>query len=271
MKFSFVVFLASFILATSRVQANPCENSAISAPKGKLSSVMFRHAGGSTGGKWMKDEDGVVWFVKKDMHYPELQTSAEPIAARIYSHFGYNTPVTYKVIIKGVHHSASRDAGETSGASNFSDRNTSEIRQMRVVAAYLKDWDRLANHTNNQDMPDGSLLVLDFGGTLGSRARGEYKPGNIVSKAIGSFESTEDIKTIYTSFGISAGNDHPWKKITKDDAEKVIEKFKTLTDEKITAIVKTAQYSNPSDESYMIEALKTRRNGIIKNLLSVIP
>lgn len=241
-----------------------------SGPQGKLLDVS-RQAGGSTGGKWVKDENGVNWFLKRDVYYSELQTSAEAISSQIYRHFGYTTPETVKVIVNGVHFSASKDIGESHQWTDFSNRNTTEIRQMRIVAAYLKDWDRLGNPANNRDMPDGSLVILDFGGTLGSRAQGRHKPGPVFNDAIGSFESTTDVNVIYGSFAIQASANHPWMKITRDDAQNVIEKFKTLTDEKIVAIVKSARYSDPKTESAMIQALETRRNGIIENLLSLFP
>lgn len=88
-------------------------------PKGQLTTIQ-RFAGGSTGGKWLADENGVNWFVKRDVHYSELQTSAEPIAAQIYQHFGYKTPDTAKLVNNGVHYSASRDIGQNHHATDFS-------------------------------------------------------------------------------------------------------------------------------------------------------
>lgn len=154
--------------------------------------------------------------------------------------------------------------------TDFSDQDTSEIRQMRVVAAYLKDWDRLGNPENNRNMPDGSLVIFDFGGTLGSRAQGRHKPGQIFSDAIGNFEATTDVNIIYGSFEIQTSASHPWMKITQGDVQRVIEKFKMLTNEKITEIVKSAQYSDPRDEGYMIQALEARRDGIITKLITFL-
>ncbi|MGE0632079.1 MAG: hypothetical protein AB7O96_06705 [Pseudobdellovibrionaceae bacterium] len=239
-------------------------------PKGKLVALK-RPVDGGTGGKWASDENGINWFVKRDLTYSELQTSAEPIAAQVYQHFGYHTPETVKFIKNKIHYSASKDIGQNHSATNFSEINTSEIRQMRVVAAYLKDWDRLGNPLNNKKMPDGSLTILDFGGALGSRSMGEHKPGQVVSDAIGCFEATSNIDTIYSSFTIKASSDHPWMKINRSDAEAVIQKFRFLSDEKIESIVRSAQYSKVADHNFMAHALKLRRDGIVSHLLSLFP
>lgn len=236
--------------------------------RGKLKRV-HREALGSTGGKWLSDLNGTVWFVKSDVIYKDLQTSAEVISSQIYQFFGYRTPETVKFMKDGITYSASKDIGN-GYATDFTDMNTSEIRQMRIVAAYLKDWDRLGNPENNMELRDGSLVILDFGGSLGSRAQGLHKPGEVVSDAIGSFEATSDIHTIYSSFKVQAPDDHPWRNINKHDAEAVVNKFKLLSDEKIEAIVNSAKYSKRSDRDYMIRALKIRRDGIISNLIEVI-
>lgn len=235
------------------------------SPIGLLSETT-RSSTGSTGGRWQRDKNGIDWFVKKDVHYPELQTSAEVIASNVYRHFGYNTPLTLKFIKNGVHFSASRDVGKSLRSTDFSTLDNPEIRQLRIVAAFLKDWDRLGNPANNLVMPDGSVLLLDFGGTLGSRAQGRHKPGTIVSNAIGSFENSTDLSKIYDSFSVNASSMHPWNNLIRSDIEAVVLKFRALTNEKIESIVNEARYSSASDAQYMVDALKTRRDTIIDQL-----
>lgn len=252
-----------------QAKANTCAGSHLDyAPYGILTEIS-RQSTGSTDGRWMRDEKGVIWYVKKDSHYNELQTSAEVISSQIFQHFGYNTPITTKVTINGVRFSASKDIGEKHESTDFFGENTTENRQLRVVTAYLKDWDRIGNPENNRKMPDGSLILLDFGGSLGARAQGHHKPGAVFSDAIGSFESTTDISVIYSSFAFRSTPGHPWQKINQDDITLVIEKFKSLSDDKITKIVKMAGYSDIKDERYMIQALKLRRDGIIEYLPSL--
>lgn len=79
-------------------------------------------------------------------------------------------------------------------------------------------------------MYDDSLVILDFGGTLGSRAQGEHKPGEVFSDAIGSFEATSDIHIIYSSFQVNTDSAHPWMNINRTDAQAVVQKFRHLTD-----------------------------------------
>lgn len=243
------------------------------APTGPIGQLIEvdRAAGGSTGGEWQSDESGTTWFVKRDVHYSELQTSAEAIASQIYRHFGYTTPDTVVFYHNGIRSSASRDIGPNHYATDFSNMNSSETRQIRVVAAYLKDWDRLATRSNNRKMIDGSVVILDFGGALGSRAQGRHKPGPVFSDAIGNFEATTDINTIYSSFNVEASPNHPWMEINRAHIQAVVQKFKLLTDEKIEGIVASAQYSSETDHDYMVRALKLRRDGIIANLLPLFP
>ncbi|EFK96153.1 protein containing Metal-dependent phosphohydrolase domain [sediment metagenome] len=240
--------------------------------RGPKGSLRFKGRGsGTMGGNWYVDEEGVKWFLKPDSHHSELQTSAEVISSRIYEHFGYTTPETVIVNIKGKRYSASKFLGKRRFA-DLSKNRSDKFRQMRIIAAYLKDWDRLANIRNNFNLGNDEFASLDFGGTLGSRAHGMHKAGKVFSEAIGTFETTEDISVVYDSFKVNdLPNDHPWRNLVQNDAHQVIDKFRTLTDEKIEEIVKAAQYSDQKDAAYMIEALKKRRDGIITNLLSKFP
>jgi hypothetical protein len=242
-----------------------CVSNRLGGPVGKLVPIA-RYAGGSTGGRWYADELRVQWFVKADVHFPELQTSAEVISSEIYSFFGYHVPETFKLKQDGVPVSVSKDIGGDAQSTDFSGLDRQEVRQLRVVAAYLKDWDRLGNAANNRLAKDGALTLLDFGGALGARARGEHKPGRVFSKAVGAFEATDDLSIIFDQFIVHADRTHPWNRITRDDVLSVVERFKLLTDEKIEEIVKRAQYSRKEDEDYMISALKKRRDGISVSL-----
>lgn len=267
MFFSFSTFAAA-----GNVAPNKCAAlfSAGHGPTGKLTSLS-RRSEGSTGGRWIQDEAGNQWFVKKDVHYSELQTSAEVISSKIYQFFGYRTPETVIIVTDGVRYSASRDIGENNTWTDFSNMNSTEIRQMRIVASYLKDWDRLGNPSNNRLSPDGALTILDFGGTLGARAQGRHKPGRIFSNAIGNFEATPDVSVIYDSFQVQAESNHPWNRLIRRDAELIVNKFRQLDDAAIETIVDSAQYSNQLDRDYMVQALKIRRDGIIQDMLSRFP
>ncbi len=227
-----------------------------------------RKASGSTGGRWIKDKQGNSWFIKKDVLHPELQTSAEVISSLVYSYFGFNTPETRKEVIRGEFYSFSKDIGNGTMASDLSEFNNSEFRQMRIIAAYLMDWDRIGNPANNRVRPDGSVVLLDFGGTLGARAQGEFKPGKVFSPAIGSFNDGGN--TIYASFAPQISADHPWNKINKTDIKNALQKLKALDDGTIVRIVKAAKYTNRDDFRYMYETLVARRDNLIAELKALV-
>lgn len=229
----------------------------------------FRTAGGSTGGRWIKNAEGNSWFRKTDVLHPELQTSAEVISAYIYRAMGYNVPVTHKLKIEDRYYSFSKDIGANTKSSNLDNFKAPKDRILRVVAAYLKDWDRLGNPENNRVLPDGSLVLIDFGGTLGSRARGEFKPGPVVSEAIGAFDSGSQ-KDIYRSFMVNADQNHPWMKLTKQDLAMAIVLFEKLTNSYLYDAVSAANYSSAKDAQYMFETLKTRRDNLIAELKEML-
>lgn len=257
----FTIFVTG---ATSFAHASSCSKAHFERePVGSL-SMFYREDNGSNGGGWYKDQTGRNWYVKRDANpnYTHLQTSAEVIGSEIYRFFGYKTPKTYKIEIGGFVHSASLDVGETKNYTDFSLYDSSEVRQLRVVAAFLKDWDRFKNPKNNLVLKDGQLALIDFGGALGSKASGKHKQGIPFSDAVGVFENTHSIAEIYQSFRVNASPYHPWQKINLSDLEQIVEKFRRLSDQEIVRIVKSAKYELPSDEQYMISALISRRDAI---------
>lgn len=247
---------------------------------------------GSQRGQFYKDEKGEIWFLKKDIKHTELQTSAEVISAWIYRHFNYAAPETYIVTLHGIRYSASRILPPGKDTNLRDDMpNTPHYRAMRVVAAFLKDWDRTRS-LNNRIYTDGSVASYDFGGTLGARAEGEIKPGVIFSEAIGSFGSPKTyeiygkkssqswnrqwlgehpMKELFDSYNVDRlATGHPWKSLTLNDVRLILEYFRTLDTEKIIEIVDRAQYSNRRDQLQMIESLIVRRNAFLEYLLDYL-
>jgi hypothetical protein len=118
--------------------------------------------------------------------------------------------------------------------------------------------------------------MFDFGGTLGSKARGEHKPTwdewSVFSDSVGAFENTKDIKVVFGWFHDRFKPDgHAWHNVGRDDALAAIDLLKNLSDSDLESIVRAARYSNKTDEEYMVEALKNRRDGLIEGLLSYFP
>ncbi len=251
----------------------PISNS-LFTPLGELKST-GEIGDGFTEGEWHINKAGERWFVKQDVKYNELQTSAEVISSHLYRFFGYKTPIIHKFIKGGTHYALVKDAGPFYRNTDFNksnlSMNTSQVRQLKVVAAFLKDWDRVGNPHNNLVHLDENVTLIDFGGSLGGRARGEHKnPKKVFSPAIGGFEATKDIDVIYSSFQIQVNGPHPWRNLTQEDAAAIIEKFKQLKDSDIETIVDLAMYAKATDRNYMVHALKLRRDGIIEGLSSAI-
>lgn len=226
-----------------------------------------RPASGNTGGRWFRDEAGTSWFLKLDMHHPGLQTSAEVVCARLLACLGYRAPEIHKLVRGGLHISAARDVGEAVGTTLFDDLDVPAVRQLRVVAAYLKDWDRVApSTTNNLVHADGRLTLIDFGGTLGARALGRHKPGPVTSEAIGCFEAATELPTIWDEYRLQTGPDHPWRRVEPDDLCAAVARLSRLSDEQIVLTVEAARYPTSADAIAMIEALRVRRDTLIDGL-----
>ena len=198
------------------------------------------------------------------------------ISSGIYRHLGFNAPETYIVNHKGKRYAAVKSLGKNLKASDLADNTSEEWKELYFIGALLKDHDRIYAAKNNFDLGKGKFAMFDFGGTLGSKARGEHKkvwPGwKVESDSIGAFENTKDIDVVFGWFSKRfKPDDHAWSNVTRNDAVKSIERLKALKDEDIQKIVQEAKYSNKSDESYMTEALINRRDALIDGLLSYFP
>lgn len=162
--------------------------------------------------------------------------------------------------------------------------NTSFVRRLRVVAAFMADYDRIGNKSNNRLHADGTFTLIDFGGAFGSEARGQHKPGEAFSPAIGAFRANDTVFEIMnivplryfkinrlTSrlIHLPVQTTHPWRFLNQQDVTIVIEQMKQLTNDHIRNIVTTARYSKDSDREYMIHALIERRNTLIADLNSI--
>ncbi len=227
--------------------------------------------GGSNSGRWEKDEAGAFWFAKRDLSldYPELQTSAEVIGAEIYRFFGYKTPETKKVIRDGVHWVYSKNIGSHHTPTDLLPFQDRKSRQMKFAAAYLRDFNRPGNPANNRILEDGSLVILDFGGALGSWHTGTPKRSAKFSAAIGSFSGDDSAKKMLSESDFPGYAEHPWHNVDKQDALEFVSRLRELNDELITEIVMKAQYSRIEDQTFMIQALIQRRNTLVRDLVAL--
>lgn len=238
-------------------------------PKGKLHFVK-EESSSRTGGTWHKDEAGELWFLKADPIHKELQTAAEVISSDILRLFGYKTADTHIVYIDNERYAAIKFLGSGTKSTLINDApNTTEFRQLRLLSAFIEDWDRLRVGPNNLILSNGEIAYLDFAGSLGARPMGEHKPGFNFSEAIGPFGQKVHFAEVLNDYKVNwLPLNHPWRNLTSDDAKEFQRKLRELlTDSQIERIVKGAQYSQMNDELYMIEALKKRRDSFTGNAL----
>ena len=264
--FVFLVCLALYDAPSFAAPSAP-QKISYSVPKEPTGQLVYIRDQGRSG-KWYKDEAGLNWYAKPDEVHAELQTAAEVISSEIYRELGYFAPRVVIREINGVRHAVISEL-PTDGvpSDNLADVHSAELRQMRFIAAYLKDWDRMQSE-NNFRYGTSDFAIFDFAGSLGSRAQGEFKPGTVVSEAIGAYDGSEDAAKIYNSFKpMGLPKNHAWMQVTRADAEVIVAKLKTLTDNKLIRIVAAAKYTQASDTRYMTEALRTRRDALIFHLV----
>ena len=251
---------------TRREVASSVENNCNDAIK-----IFFRPASdtkGSTNSEWIIDEYGARQLIKKDVKYPHLQTSAEVISSKIYEHFGYNVPKITKSEKNGVPFVSVEEVKNVVGITDFRDQDNIKFRQLKIIAAYLIDWDRISNSNNNLVTKDSEIFLIDFGGSLGSRARGEYKPGVVSSPATGSYfhhSKDADFAAILADYSVdNVTPEHPWFRVTDEDIIDLIPAFLRLDEDKILSIVEEAKYPLDSDKEIMKQALLMRRDAFLR-------
>lgn len=240
-------------------------------PKGPVGELSFvKEVGGSTtGARWNVDQSGRMWITKTDTIHPEMQTAADLITGTLYRFVGYITPEsTIYRDASGRRVIAVKSFGQDLETTNLhTGFNSSYLRQLKYFAAFFKDWDRMRSG-NNFDIGEGAFAMIDFGGTLGSRAQGAYKPGKLVSPTIGAFEGNLTFEEIMGDFKIDyLPRNHPWHQdLRTSDAVDLLHKFSRLDDKVIAITVRNAKFSDPTDTRLMINILRSRRDAMIDGL-----
>ncbi|MGE0634372.1 MAG: hypothetical protein AB7O96_18295 [Pseudobdellovibrionaceae bacterium] len=246
-----------------------------SRPQGKLQFVRKLSDGdGNTGGNSqtkiiVTDRSGDLWVLKADRGPIELQTGADVIASQIYRSLGYAAVRSYIVQFEGQRYAATSYLGNRLPLDRFlNDINTPEFRQLRIFASFLKDWDRLRG-THNLALGKGKFGIMDFGGTLGSKALGDPKPGDAFSQQVGTFEPTNNGQKILEDFHVDwILKSHAWHKLTVKDLKSAAASLRTLTNNEMKKIVQSAEYSDARDSQYLLQSLIIRRNALIEFLES---
>ncbi|MBN2211416.1 MAG: hypothetical protein JW709_08475 [Sedimentisphaerales bacterium] len=268
-------------------------------PMQPFTILKVKTSGGSRG-FFAQDGRGDKYLVKlDDPDYPDCGSGAEIIAARIYWALGYRVPESYLVTITGTGDAqfdgqralASKFVpGETRGGWKYNwVRDRREFRALKLVAMWLNDLDRSDN--NNIAAVHDDLItfyMLDFNSALGSwqgrakepwqgcQYRWDVEKQFLTVITLGLYRWDCQLEDIYESpaIGRLAAEFDPdqWRaeksnpafdRMTPADAKWMADKIEQFTSEQLTAVIKTAQLSNPRDEQRLLEILLARREIIL--------
>jgi len=236
--------------------------------------------------------------------YPEMVTGAEIIGSRLYWGLGYNVPQTYLVTVAGT--GRPEYDGRRAIASEivpeevvgYADlrlfRNRREVRSLHVAAAWMNNTDcKTLNVLATWDGEKPKYYLIDFARSLGSASTegpkapwegrrnrfdfgeiclsiataGLHKPSYdthqpVVSPAVGRFNADFDPRKWKSLLPNVAFEDR-----TEEDSRWMARKIAGFTDEKIRAVVGTAQYSRSEDADYIARILAERRDIIVETYL----
>lgn len=247
------------------------------------------------------DQTGRTFLFKCDhADWPELATSAEIIATRIFWALGYHVPANYLVRIQttGCGQLDGRRAvasllvpGKVVGHWKFDwFRFRREMRALRLICAWINDVDRTAGN-NIVAVHDGraTYYLLDFDSALGSWQglpkppwRGNRYVWDVQWQLLGllslglarpAYDPAQPV--ISPAVGRFDANFDPrrWRsqlpntafdRLSPDDAHWIARKIAALSKTQLEAIVSAAKFTNPADSRYIIKTLLARRKRILK-------
>jgi len=253
-----------------------------------------------------RDARGRRYLIKLDHpDYPELGTSAEIIASRIYHALGYFVPETHLILVQGTAHELFD--GKRAVASQFvSDRilglykfdwvkDRREFRALKLAAMWLNDLDRSDN--NNLAALDDDLVIfylLDFNSALGSwqglpkqpwqglRYRWDVERqihalltlGLACLQPVPTYHALASDTLGYLRLDFDPPRWRPEKpnpafdRLSPDDAAWMARKIARFSPAQLRAVIKQARLSDPHDEALLLEALLSRRKIILDYYLN---
>ena len=261
---------------------------------------------GATPGFISQDARGDTFLVKlDDPDHPELASTAEIVASRIYCALGYFVPETYLITVTGT--GDPRFDGRRAIASRFVPgnvlgmykmdwvRNRREYRALKVAAAWLNDADRSDN--NNLAAAENGIVtfyILDFNAALGSWQgrpkppwrgfRYRWDPPRQLAAAltlglIGADRQArpDDINSKSLGYIALRFNPDTWHntrpntafdRMTPDDARWMARRIASFSRAQLRAIIEQADLSDPADTNRLLKALLQRRRIILEHYLS---
>ena len=273
-------------------------------PAGPYRIIKLKTSGGSSGFIG-EDANGYKYLIKMDdSAYPELGSTAEIIASRIYWALGYFVPETYLITVGGTGDErfeskraiASRFVtGDILGSYKYDWlRDRREFRALKLSAMWLNDVDRSDN--NNLAAASDDFIrfyILDFNGALGSwqgRPKDSWQGYRyrwdvekqlllIVTLGIGRFCEAKPYPAIESnSLGYLRLEFDPQRwcgekpnmafdRMTDEDAAWMAGKIALFSSEQLQVIITQAKLSNPNDAQILLETLLARREVILERYL----
>lgn len=225
------------------------------------------YPGGTQGAQWYLDKKSGDRFITKTYEKAGEKATdrcaTEFIANRIYNMMGIPAQETYLVDGKVVSREIKGMTGYNYSLGNPKDFcQHQDIKNGFIVDAWLANWDVFGlEYDNVFRTKDGRMVRLDAGGTMFFRAMGASKPSF-------SNEAVTEVETMRNpNMAKQAGIVYQNFVTDNDVKEQVSELNKVMTDEVISALVKTSGISNPD---LIITALISRRNWLVKKYLETV-
>ena len=232
------------------------------APKGPISTDSWEKIGGQMGsqpGAKLKDpKTGKEYYVKEPKS--QLHAENESLVTKLYDRLGIGVGRVQvgersgkpKIVSEWLAGSKS-----VSHSSKMSDPKWKKAVQDSFVAtAWLANWDATANSGNIVEGADGKPYIIDSGGGLLFRARGEAK-GSRFGAVVGEMDSLRDRNM--NSLGYEYFNDIPPAEISRQ-----VKEIGSLSDKEIRQMVE-ATVTDKAKAKEISDTLIARRDNLVQN------
>jgi HK97 family phage prohead protease len=232
------------------------------APKGPINTDGWEKVGGQLGsqpGAKLKDpKTGKEYYVKEPKS--QLHAENESLVTKLYDRLG----VGVGRVQVGERNGKPKIVSEwLAGSQSVSHRSKmsdpkwkKSVQDSFVATAWLANWDATANSGNIVEGADGKPYIIDSGGGLLFRARGEAK-GSRFGAVVGEMDSLRDRNM--NSLGYEYFNDIPAADISRQ-----VKEIGSLSDKEIRQMVE-ATVTDKAKSKEISDTLIARRDNLVQN------
>ena len=214
--------------------------------------------GSQPGGKFQDPATGKEYYIKEPKS--KLHAENESLVTRLYERLGIGT----SRVEVGEHNGKPKIVSEWLPGSKtvlhvqkMKDKKwKQEVQKSFVASAWLANWDATANSGNIVEGADGLPYIIDSGGGLLFRARGEAK-GTRFGPVVGEMDTLRDRRM--NALGYDYFNDIPETEIARQVAE-----IRKISDDEIRKMV-SGSISDPAKAKELSDILIARRDYLVKN------